>query len=389
MTRAIRAAEPWSPACWALWRWPAAATAPRGRRDRGRDGRSQRIGAVDRVEPLESGILGPGTGQARRRPPCRPGRWRSPGPRDRTSRRGPSGGELTLTFHGAGSADITQGVIDALAAADAKATIFAVGLWVAKDPAQVRRRCDAGHEIGNHTYDHLDMLGLDAATARDQIAQGQDILASTLGDPGWWFRPSGTSHSNETIRARRRGARVRTLRELRRRPRGFPGSRRRPGRQPHTGRSSGRFDRLPPPGAPGNGDCPPRHTVDVGRARPQGRHPDHPSSRLTRDTPRRELPPHRRTPIAPSHPAAHHPQPDHRGGTGPRAGHPHRLRLRTLRPTFRLHQCRQRDDGCDGLGDRVTVRDPTNAPSEASPTPTPAAALTCMPVPRPTSCRRR
>mgnify|MGYP000423271762 CR=1 FL=1 len=65
----------------------------------------------------------------------------------------------------------------------------------------VRALRDAGHEIGNHTYDHLDMLGLDAATARDQIARGQDILASTLGDPGWWFRPSGTSHSNETIRA--------------------------------------------------------------------------------------------------------------------------------------------------------------------------------------------
>lgn len=124
---------------------------------------------------------------------------RTPGP-DITT--GPIGrGELTLTFHGAGSADITQGVIDALAAADAKATIFAVGLWVAKDPAQVRALRDAGHEIGNHTYDHLDMLGLDAATARDQIARGQDILASTLGDPGWWFRPSGTSHSNETIRA--------------------------------------------------------------------------------------------------------------------------------------------------------------------------------------------
>lgn len=109
--------------------------------------------------------------------------------------------EVALTFHGAGTADITRGVLDALAAANALATVFAVGQWVAQDPSQVKAVHAAGHEVGNHTYHHLSMLTLDAATAHQEIQQGRDILTATLGSPGLWFRPSGTDHSNDIIRA--------------------------------------------------------------------------------------------------------------------------------------------------------------------------------------------
>lgn len=115
------------------------------------------------------------------------------GPRERN--------EVTLTFHGNGPAEITRGVREALAAGGALATVFAVGSWVHQDPDQVRSLHDAGHEIGNHSYHHLDMLGLGAETVRTEIATARDALAAAIGDAGWWFRPSGTSHSNETIRA--------------------------------------------------------------------------------------------------------------------------------------------------------------------------------------------
>lgn len=115
------------------------------------------------------------------------------GPRERN--------EVTLTFHSAGAADITRGVREALAAGGVQATFFAVGLWVRQDPSQVRSLHEDGHEIGNHTFNHLDLLGLGADTVRAEITRGREALAEAVGDPGWWFRPSGTSHSNETIRA--------------------------------------------------------------------------------------------------------------------------------------------------------------------------------------------
>lgn len=44
-------------------------------------------------------------------------------------------------------------------------------------------------------------LTFHSAGAADITRGGREALAEAVGDPGWWFRPSGTSHSNETIRA--------------------------------------------------------------------------------------------------------------------------------------------------------------------------------------------
>lgn len=80
-------------------------------------------------------------------------------------------------------------------------TVFAVGRWVDADPAVIQRIAQGGHEVGNHTWSHLDMPSLDEATARAEIRRGRESLVVALGQAGWWFRPSGTHHSTETIRA--------------------------------------------------------------------------------------------------------------------------------------------------------------------------------------------
>jgi peptidoglycan/xylan/chitin deacetylase (PgdA/CDA1 family) len=117
-----------------------------------------------------------------------------------------TGAGVALTFHGAGDVAITRTVLQVLAAARARATVFAVGSWLAANPAMARAVLDGGHELGNHTFSHLPMRTLSPARARAEVAQAADVITRLVGDHGSWFRPSGTQYSTPTIRAAARAA---------------------------------------------------------------------------------------------------------------------------------------------------------------------------------------
>lgn len=109
--------------------------------------------------------------------------------------------EVALTFHGQGDDAINRLVREACDQAGALLTVFAVGTWVMGDPQQVRAFAAAGHEIGNHTMNHLDLPAVDQAKSLAEIQKGREALELVLGSAGWWFRPSSTKESTPTIRA--------------------------------------------------------------------------------------------------------------------------------------------------------------------------------------------
>lgn len=109
--------------------------------------------------------------------------------------------EVALTFHGQGAATFTDAVLRACRAASAAVTVFAVGTWVQGDPSQAITLQREGHELGNHTWSHQPMRRLSASAARAEVRRGRDELTRAIGDPGWWFRPSGTPTSSATIRS--------------------------------------------------------------------------------------------------------------------------------------------------------------------------------------------
>jgi peptidoglycan/xylan/chitin deacetylase (PgdA/CDA1 family) len=114
--------------------------------------------------------------------------------------------EVALTFHGQGSAALTDAVRAACREASAAVTVFAVGTWVDGDPALAVAIRGDGHELGNHTWSHQQMPGLGASAARTEVRRGRDALTRAVGSAGWWFRPSGTQHSTATIRSAARAA---------------------------------------------------------------------------------------------------------------------------------------------------------------------------------------
>jgi peptidoglycan/xylan/chitin deacetylase (PgdA/CDA1 family) len=115
------------------------------------------------------------------------------GPRDRPA--------VALTFHGQGDAAIVRGALAALAAGGAKATVLAVGAWLRQQPGLATLVLDGGHELGNHTENHLNIAGMTEARMFAEINDCAATLRSLTGSAGTWFRPSQTVHSTPAIRA--------------------------------------------------------------------------------------------------------------------------------------------------------------------------------------------
>lgn len=61
---------------------------------------------------------------------------------------------VALSFDDGPDPDVTPAVLDALAAAGARATFFVIGQKLAAQAALGRRIADEGHELGNHSWRH-------------------------------------------------------------------------------------------------------------------------------------------------------------------------------------------------------------------------------------------
>ncbi|GAA0687791.1 hypothetical protein GCM10010193_47170 [Kitasatospora atroaurantiaca] len=118
------------------------------------------------------------------------------GPRDRR--------EVALTFHGQGDPALATAVLVAAEQHGARLTVLAVGSWLDQHPEIARRILDGGHELGNHTQNHLDISAMPADRARAEIAQCAERLQRLTGSIGRWFRPSAAQYATPMVREQAR-----------------------------------------------------------------------------------------------------------------------------------------------------------------------------------------
>ena len=83
---------------------------------------------------------------------------------------------VALTFDDGPTPAYTAGVLGVLAAHDARATFYLTGREAKADPADVRAIVAAGHELGNHTYDHGRLYFLPASTVADQVERTDAVF---------------------------------------------------------------------------------------------------------------------------------------------------------------------------------------------------------------------
>ncbi|WP_193323616.1 polysaccharide deacetylase family protein [Bacillus paralicheniformis] len=106
---------------------------------------------------------------------------------DRTS---PTGGKrVALTFDDGPHPKNTLKIIDLLDKYDAKATFFMLGNRVNFYPEIAKKVADAGHELGNHTWNHKDLSTLSKEEGIQEVEQTNEIIKSTTGRESTAFRP--------------------------------------------------------------------------------------------------------------------------------------------------------------------------------------------------------
>jgi cellulose synthase/poly-beta-1,6-N-acetylglucosamine synthase-like glycosyltransferase/peptidoglycan/xylan/chitin deacetylase (PgdA/CDA1 family) len=133
-------------------------------------------------------------GESTRHPPPVPGPGDAPPPRavtaagplldprgDQLRSARPRPGLIALTFDDGPDPRWTPRLLDVLRRHHARATFFVVGAQAAAHPDLAKRIVREGHEVGSHTYTHLDMAGAPAWRIRLELDLTQRALEGTAG----------------------------------------------------------------------------------------------------------------------------------------------------------------------------------------------------------------
>jgi peptidoglycan/xylan/chitin deacetylase (PgdA/CDA1 family) len=103
--------------------------------------------------------------------------------------RGPRGkSQIALTFDAGAEAECFTDLIAALESAHVHSTFFITGKWAQQNKdcaAEITRR---GHEVGNHTWNHLDLTKQPDDIVREEIVRAEVLLMQLSGQsprPRW------------------------------------------------------------------------------------------------------------------------------------------------------------------------------------------------------------
>ncbi|MCA6069649.1 MAG: polysaccharide deacetylase family protein [Endomicrobium sp.] len=92
--------------------------------------------------------------------------------------------KISLTFDD-GPGKATKQILEILEEKNVKATFFMLGARVVDDPETAKAVVAAGHEIGNHTYEHINFYAYKdedkAEKIEKELLQCEEVIKSTLG----------------------------------------------------------------------------------------------------------------------------------------------------------------------------------------------------------------
>lgn len=97
---------------------------------------------------------------------------------------------VALSFDDGPKADAGR-ILDILKAKGVKATFFLVGKQAAAFPELVKRMADEGHEIGDHTYNHLDLEYIGETQITQEIFRTAATVRALTGREIRFLRPPG------------------------------------------------------------------------------------------------------------------------------------------------------------------------------------------------------
>jgi len=104
---------------------------------------------------------------------------------------------ISITFDCAWGSDDIDSIISVLKKHNCNATFFVLGTWAQNNPEAMKKLTEAGHEIGNHSYNHTYYTTLNSEQMIADIQKANSIIKDSCGVSPVLFRaPSGDYNNN-------------------------------------------------------------------------------------------------------------------------------------------------------------------------------------------------
>lgn len=107
---------------------------------------------------------------------------------------------LALSFDDGPHPEYTIEILDTLKKYNAVATFFVLGQHAEKYPEIVKRQILEGHEIGNHSYSHINMKKSSPKEIQKEFDTTQEIIYSISHTESKLFRPPYGNYNNDVIK---------------------------------------------------------------------------------------------------------------------------------------------------------------------------------------------
>ena len=107
--------------------------------------------------------------------------------------------KVAITFDAAWSAEDTDELLAILKKHNAKATVYAVGDWVDKNPDAVKKFYKSGHEIGNHSDSHPSFSKISREEIRQEIVNCNEKIKKVTGEAPKTLRAPSGDYDNKSI----------------------------------------------------------------------------------------------------------------------------------------------------------------------------------------------
>lgn len=96
---------------------------------------------------------------------------------------------IALTFDDGPGGEYTDMILDHLEACGARGTFFIMGCRINDNLPQIKRMIEGGHQLGNHTWDHVDLTKTDKDATLRQIMSVHDSIKGLFGVSPQLVRP--------------------------------------------------------------------------------------------------------------------------------------------------------------------------------------------------------
>ena len=107
--------------------------------------------------------------------------------------------KIALTFDANYGNEYTDTLLEILDKHDVNVTFFATGRWVSEHPEGVKAVIDAGHELGNHGDNHLDMSEQTVEKIKSELMVLHDEVLELTGYDMFLFRPPYGAYNNDVV----------------------------------------------------------------------------------------------------------------------------------------------------------------------------------------------